>query len=440
MTRHKKALIIGGGISGKLAARVLADFFEEVLILERDQEPTGPSPRKGAPQGEHLHALLFAGQNGLESLFPGITERFHSGGAAKINSTKELAWFHHGVWKLRFDGPYSTTLQSRPHLEWIIEQAIKAIPNINVQYNLVVENYIYDEDENRLKGVTCNGKSFTADLIVDASGVSSFSTNWLTNRNINIPEEKVKIGLTYITKTFQLDESKVRDWAIKIVYPNPPEEKIGGTISRIEGNRYIVTINGYHNKIDDKEMLNKDFGFLDLAKKLPKPDIYQEIKDATSLSKTSVYKVPQITWKHFEKAKNLPDGLLLIGDTICRIDPVFGQGMSIAVLEALALQKMFNKDTNLQRITKKFHRQSKNIISPIWRMVLAEDFRYSETTGKKPAGLSVQQWYAKKVFLLSSQDLFTYDSFVKVMNLVKPITILMHPKIIIRVLKQVISK
>jgi flavin-dependent dehydrogenase len=135
LLRREKAVIIGGGISGKLAARVLSDFFQEVMILERDSEPHGPFPRKGAPQGEHIHALLFAGANGLEELFPDITEKFNASGAVKINSTQDFAWFHHGVWKLRYEGDYTTILQTRPHLEWHIEQYIKRIPNVSIQYS-----------------------------------------------------------------------------------------------------------------------------------------------------------------------------------------------------------------------------------------------------------------------------------------------------------------
>jgi 2-polyprenyl-6-methoxyphenol hydroxylase-like FAD-dependent oxidoreductase len=441
MSRHGRVVIIGGGIAGKLAARVLADFFQDVIILERDQEPEGPSPRKGAPQGKHLHALLLAGQNGLEVLFPGISNKFHLSGAVKINSTQELSWFHHGEWKLRFDGPYRTTLQTRPHLEWHIEQAIKAIPNVVVQYNQVVENFLFNENDNRIFGVgLADGSILTADLIIDASGVSNLSINWLTKRGIHIPVEKIKIGLSYFTKTFLLPDRKERDWSIKIVYPNPPQEKMGGTISKVEGNRYMVTINGYHDVINEKDVLNNETGFIELAKKIPKLDIYEDIKDASPLSNTSIYRVPNITWKRLDKVRNLPDGLLLIGDTICRIDPVFGQGMSIAVLEALALQKLFQKHNDLQQITESFHKKAGKIISPIWSMVITEDFRYPETAGKKPFGLSIQQWYAKSLFLLSAENQLIYDSFVKVMNLVSPMTILMQPKIIKSVLKRTFFK
>lgn len=438
MSSLEKAIIIGGGISGKLAARVLSEFYKEVIILERDSKLEGPIARKGTPQGEHLHALLHAGEHGLEELFPGITEKFYDSGAVKINSTIDLAWFHHGAWKIRYDGGYSTTLQTRPHLEWHIEQYIKRIPNVVLRYNQVVQDFLYNQAENRITGVQLKNGPLLANLVVDASGVSSLASKWLHKRGSHIPEEKVEINLSYSSKQFQLTENHERDWKIKLVYPNPPQEKIGGTISKVEGNRYIVTIMGYHNAVNDKEILKNDSGFIELSKKLPKLDIYQEIEHATPLTKTSFYRIPHIVWRRFDKME-LPDGLLLIGDTICRIDPVFGQGMSIAILEALSLQKLLQTGVR-QKVSAAFHKKAAKIISPIWNMVITEDFRYSATTGKRPFGLTIQQWYAKNIFLLSSQNQEVYDAFVKVMNLVRPITSLMTPSIIRSVLSHAVSR
>ncbi|WP_246277246.1 FAD-dependent oxidoreductase [Neobacillus endophyticus] len=213
MDRKQIAVVIGGGISGKLAARVLSDFFREVVILERDAEPKGPFPRKGVPQGEHLHALLMAGERGLESLFPGITDQYQLNGAVKINSTHDLAWYHHGVWKLRYKGRYTSILQSRPQLEWQIEQNIKKIPNVTIHYNQVVKSFILNETQNRIDGVeSLDGnavkKTWNADLIVDASGVSNLSISWLNKHSLQIPEQKVQIGLTYITKKYNFLKTK----------------------------------------------------------------------------------------------------------------------------------------------------------------------------------------------------------------------------------------
>ncbi|MCC3357186.1 NAD(P)/FAD-dependent oxidoreductase [Bacillus sp. REN16] len=439
MKQNLKSIIIGGGIAGKLAARVLSASFQSVIILEQDSEVTSPNPRKGAPQGNHIHALLHAGEHGLEQLFPGITEHFYSTGAIKINSTKDLAWHHHGVWKLRYDGGYTTTLQTRPHLEWHINQYIKKDENITIRYNQTVKKYVFDKGENRIIGVELkNGSIIYADLIIDASGASSFSYRWLTEQGVQVPEEKVKIGLTYVSQIVELPDNNDRDWTIKLLYPDPPHEKMAGSLSKVEGNRYLATFIGYHNIINDKDTL-KENSLLALAEKLPKTDIFHELQNAQPLTGISIYKVPHITWRKIEKVKKFPSGLLMIGDTLCRIDPFFGQGMSIAVLEALALKDILQNQSQ-DNIAQKFHKKAAKIIAPIWNMVLTEDFRYSETTGKKPLGFPILQWYARNVFLLSAKDKNIYDSFIKVMNLKRPMTILMQPLIVFAVLKKGLTK
>ncbi|WP_338453106.1 hypothetical protein R4Z09_15275 [Niallia oryzisoli] len=284
-------------------------------------------------------------------------------------------------------------------------------------------------------------KTLEADLIIDASGVGSISTSWLKKLGVHIPSEEVDIGLSYVSKFFRLPENTNRDWKIKLVYPNPPFEKVGGTISMVEGDRYMVTLIGYQEAINEKEALKIETGFLELAKRLPKLDIYNEILNGTPISETSIFRVPKIIWKRFDKVNQLPNGLLVIGDTVCRIDPVFGQGMSIAVLEALALQKIFsNGNDPLQERITRFHKNVSQIIAPIWNMVITEDFRYPGISGNKPFGLSIQQWYAKKIFLLSSQNQDIYDSFIKVMNLIKPITFLMRPRILRKAFGRVLNK
>jgi len=71
--RDQRAVVIGASVAGPLAARVLADAFGEVVLLERDRLPGGPAHRKGAPQGRHTHVLLPRGRDALEELFTGLT-------------------------------------------------------------------------------------------------------------------------------------------------------------------------------------------------------------------------------------------------------------------------------------------------------------------------------------------------------------------------------
>src|SRR5579883_1887172 len=70
--RQGRAVVVGGSVAGLLAARVAAERFAEVTVIERDRLPDGPAARTGTPQAEHTHALLDRGKAIIERLFPGF--------------------------------------------------------------------------------------------------------------------------------------------------------------------------------------------------------------------------------------------------------------------------------------------------------------------------------------------------------------------------------
>src|SRR5688572_19745091 len=114
------AIVMGGGLAGLLATRVLADHFERVTLIERDQLTAEPAPRKGVPQGQHVHGLLLRGQEILSRLFPGIVSAMQGGGAVPLDLGRDLRWHHHGVWKAECDSGIQVLFFTRPYLEWHI--------------------------------------------------------------------------------------------------------------------------------------------------------------------------------------------------------------------------------------------------------------------------------------------------------------------------------
>jgi 2-polyprenyl-6-methoxyphenol hydroxylase-like FAD-dependent oxidoreductase len=434
--KREQAIIIGGGMAGKLIAAAISPYFHSVLILEKDPLPENQhTVRKGIPQAHHIHALLHAGDHALERLFPGFQKDMVNRGSIKIDSLKDLAWYHHGVWKLRFPSKDSTLLQTRPLLESYVEERVNKIENVTYTYGTKVISFILTDNHSGVRGVEVlqeqKTKTIIGDVVIDTSGTASFTNGWLEKQGCMVPEEKVDIGLCYATRKYSLPEPP-SDFKIKLIYPNPPEQTLGGTLSMVENNQFIVTLIGYLNSLNPVEVKESD-GFIRMAEQLPLPDIYQEIKKGTSQTETAVYQVPQIKWRHFEQV-DLPDGLIVAGDSICRIDPVFGQGMSITALEALAIKDHLASTPERAHFGK-LQKQLAKIIAPVWSMVLCEDFRYSEVKGKKPFGLKFQQWYVKKIFLLSARNKGIYQDFVQVMNLVRTATILFKPSTIKEVLK-----
>ncbi|WP_214779231.1 hypothetical protein [Bacillus sp. ISL-45] len=183
------------------------------------------------------------------------------------------------------------------------------------------------------------------------------------------------------------------DWHSLLAYPNPPVTDCGGMISPVEGNRSLVTLIGYGSKEIPKDIDS----FKEYAEKLEQPELYEAITNAVPLSgKVKVYRFPALRRYHFEKMKDSPSGLLVIGYAFCRIDPVFAQGMSLAAMEAKALRGLLMKGLNKKQLANTYHKNVSKIIEIPWLIAISEDFRFQTTTGRKPIGLPILQWICKK--------------------------------------------
>ncbi|MEY2191937.1 FAD-dependent oxidoreductase [Neobacillus sp. BF23-41] len=418
----KQALVIGGSIAGLFAARILSDFFEEVLIIEKDQKREKHLTRTGVPQGSHGHALLKSGEEILTELFPGIVDELIADGSVKSDFTSELAWNHHGSWKVKYHAGISIIQQSRPFLEWHIQRRLEMIPNISFLYGAKAKRMLINSDSTSIIGVEIqkDGEAavpLNANLVVDATGAGSNSTNWLRQLGFDAPQKtEVKVNLFYASRIYSSLSSKNKDWGNLLVYPNPPRQNRGGSISPIENQRWMVTLLGYGVESPPSTLEE----FINYAKSLEQPDVYEAIKNGTPETDVSVYRFPALRRFHYEKLQRFPNGLIVSGDAYCRIDPVFGQGMSIAALEAIALKKELQKSLNknkLSQISKNTHRSFSKIIDVPWLIALTEDFRFTHTDGAKPFGLPLLKWYVKRVILACESNQKVYGKLINVLQL-----------------------
>jgi flavin-dependent dehydrogenase len=89
----EKAIVIGGSLAGLMTARVLADYFDSVTVLERDRLDLGTAPHKSIPQGNHLHGLLLAGQQVMTSLYPSFLTKLDTLGSVRCSFGKEAVYY-----------------------------------------------------------------------------------------------------------------------------------------------------------------------------------------------------------------------------------------------------------------------------------------------------------------------------------------------------------
>jgi 2-polyprenyl-6-methoxyphenol hydroxylase-like FAD-dependent oxidoreductase len=200
----------------------------------------------------------------------------------------------------------------------------------------------------------------------------------------------------------------------------------------VEDGKWQVTLFGYigdHPPHDDE-------GFLKFAEQLASPDIYEALQEATPLTDIKIYNVKEEVRRHYEKLQRFPEGLIVVGDAACSFDPVFGQGMTVAAKEALALSQLLQKSNGrLAGFPKKFHKRIARIIDIPWLLATSEIRRLPQVGGKRPLWLKCLHWYNGNIFELSATVPEVYTSFLKVMHLTTGPQALFHPKIVWRVLK-----
>ncbi|MDQ0199220.1 FAD-dependent oxidoreductase [Neobacillus ginsengisoli] len=429
----ENAIVIGGGIAGKLAAKALSSYFQQVIILEADQECKEKVPRKRVPQSSQPHVLLKSGEEAIEKLFPQFVAQLIEDGSIVSNFTKDLKWHHFGFWKQPFSGELTMVQQSRPMLEWHLQRRIDQVSNITTRYETMTEQLIVDCQNNKVLGVRVRSlrtgmeDELHADLVVDASGFGSKSIDWLKTYGIEVEEEKVWIQLFYATRLFRLKNQDRPEWTNLLISPGFPENPYGAFIQTLEENRFSVTFSGYAN--ERAPQTNEEF--FAYAGRLPVPDVLDFLKQSEPITDIKIHKIPYQVRRRFDLATEIPKGFLVIGDAHCRFDPLFGQGISVAAMEALELQKCLQQaEKQGLGFTQSFHKRISKLIATPWDMATTEAFRHPQIKGEKSPFQPFKQWYTKRVYQASALDSDIYIRLARVMNLIRSPLHLFHPKVL----------
>jgi 2-polyprenyl-6-methoxyphenol hydroxylase-like FAD-dependent oxidoreductase len=407
-------------MAGLLAARALAQHFAHVTVVERDGAPAAPGHRKGVPQDQHIHVLLCSGAVILERFFPGLTQELISAGAVTFDCGSDARWFHHGVWKVRDRANVPLLSQSRPFLEWHVRRRLCELPNVSFVVGDAAE-LLSSDDRRHVTGVRVRRRDgsgevddIAADLVVESGGRGSHVPQWLEAMDYpKPPEENVVIDLGYATRIYQRPPAADRDWQMLLVYAKAPYGTRTGIVAPIEGERWIVTLSGCLKDYPPGD----DKGFLDFARSLEQPDLYDAIKHATPLTPITTIRFPAQRRRHFQKLRHFPDGLVVMGDAMCSFNPLYGQGMSVAALEAEALSDCLHEREDLAGLPWQFFRRAARIVDGPWLLATGADFLYPGAVGKRPAGTGVLGWYNVNVLELSGQDPRVQATFLEVMHL-----------------------
>lgn len=436
-TEADRAIVIGGSIAGLLAARVLADSFAAVTVIERDKLPEQPELRKGVAQSAQPHVLFARGYRIMEELFPGIGEDLAAAGALPIDWAREFDQFGHGGWSAPAESPSNivSVTCSRPLLEWTIRRRLAALPKVQFLEGCRVTRLACNSNKTQVTGVSLSSNidatQLPAKLVVDASGRGSQAPPWLKSLGFTPPEETVvNPFLGYATRRYQPPQDFQPDWKVMLVSQSPPNGTRLGYIAQIENHEWIVTLGGYGRDfppLDDK-------GFLEFARSLPSPKFYQAIQDAKPISRIYAHRATANRLRHYEKAR-LPQGFVALGDAVCALCPVYGQGMTVSALSVLVLRDWLHQYPPGDRPSSVFQRNLARSNSLSWMVATSQDSRFPTTAGRSEPGWlgKLLHNYTDQVLQRVNEDPELHTLLMEIAHLLKSPIALYHPGTIIRV-------
>jgi flavin-dependent dehydrogenase len=416
----RRALIVGGGFAGLCAARALAGRGGEVVILERDRLPDGPEVRPGVPQARHVHVLLSTGAERLEAMFPRILDELAAAGAPHVDFAADLRMLGPFGWLPRYTSPLRSRVASRALLESVVRARVAAVPGVAIRDEANVSGLVVTGGV--VRGAVVNDEPLEADLVVDASGRACRHREWLQAAGVPpVPELVVDAQVGYASRVVEPPDGRPFDWRMLFLMPQLPGTLRGGAIFAVEGGRWIVTLAGYGKDYPPTD----EEGFTAFARSLRAPDLADALEGARPLTPISGNRNTVNRMRMVHKVKGWPRGLLALGDAVCTFNPIYGQGMTVAMLEALALAETL--DAGEDDLEARFHRRAARVVSPVWDLAVGSDLRVPSSTGKRPALFNLVNRHLDGLFTAAVRDERVALTLLEVLHLRRPSSALLSP-------------
>jgi 2-polyprenyl-6-methoxyphenol hydroxylase-like FAD-dependent oxidoreductase len=436
------AVVLGASLAGLLTARVLTESFDRVTLVDRDVLPDGAVPRRGVPQGWQTHGLHARGREILEEFFPGLTDDLVAHGASTGDAQEDVRWVNDGH-RLRKQRSGMEGLSfSRPLLEDRVRTRVRSLPQVSVRFPVDVLGLSASGDRVtgvrvRDRGTDGEGETLAADLVVDATGRGSHMPGWLESLGFPRPAESaIEVGLGYTTWEFARRPGDLDGDLGVIITPTVDNQRFGAMLSA-EGDRWQVTAGGYRGVSASATDIA---AFRAFAAGLPAPDIGDLVADREPLAPGRLHRFPSSRRRHYEKLRRFPLGLLVIGDALSSFNPAYGQGMTVAAVEACALRDLLADRVGPSDLAPRFFRCAARIVDVPWGIAAGGDLRLPGVPGPRPLHVRVINAYVARVQAAAAVDAAVGLAFLRVANTLDQPEALLRPSVAARVLRAAMSR
>jgi 2-polyprenyl-6-methoxyphenol hydroxylase-like FAD-dependent oxidoreductase len=430
------AVVLGASMGGLVAARVLADFYDEVTVVERDVLPQVAANRRGVPQGRHVHGLLGRGSAVLDELFPAFTVDLIEAGAPVLDfQNLSQAYFSLAGHVVTRQGALANVppifIPSRPLLENLVRQRLRAFDNVVLFEGYDVVDLVATAARDRMTGVRIRAHNgvgeqvLAADLIVDATGRAARTPAFLERMGYGRPaEDSVEVRLAYSSQLLRLPPYSL-DQKLVVVSP-VPGRPTGMALLGHENDTWMFTVFGMAGVEPPSELAD----MLAYVDGLAPAHVLAAIREGEPLVEVCRFRYPESRWRRYDKMRRFPDGLVILGDAICSFNPVYGQGMTVAALQAQALGDCLRQGTT--DLARRYFRAAAQPIRVAWQFAVGGDLSLPEVQGRRPLAVRLSNKYVDRLQAVAETDTDVAEQFFRVIGLNDPPTSLLHPRMLLR--------
>jgi 2-polyprenyl-6-methoxyphenol hydroxylase-like FAD-dependent oxidoreductase len=437
------AVVLGASMAGLLAARALTESFERVTVVERDVLPTEAEHRRGVPQGRHVHVLLARGGQALDGLLPGLTEEVIAAGAPVGDLLANVRWFLSGYRISRTEIGQPVLFAGRPLLEGHVRARVRALPGVTFADGHDVVDLVASPDRRSIIGVRIQArgedggeggagaaaaKTIACDLVLDATGRGSRTPLWLEGLGYRKPvAEKIHIGLGYASRSYRLRPDALGSDGL-ILHSWTPKSPRAAALVVQEGGRHLLTVAGLLGDYPPTDPAAFDA----FVSTLQFPDVQEALRDSEPLDDPIAFQYPANVRQRYERLRDFPAGLLVLGDAVCSFNPIYGQGMTSSAMQAEALHRLlldgrpFGWRRYFQAIAK--------LVNAPWDITTGADLAFPGVEGRRTAKVRLVNAYVPRLHAAATTDRTLAAAFVRVTGLLDRPEALLRPDRALRVL------
>jgi len=414
--RGGHAVVIGAGIAGLLAARVLAERFARVSVIDRG-EPAGAS----AARDRHAHLLPSRGCEALEGLFPGLIGELAALGAARCDLQGDCAWYHGG----RRLHPAPSRLRglavSRPRLREAICARVEALPGVRIRFRCEAVGLLPEAGGVRVQ--TAGGRAeIPADLVVNASGRDDPGIAWLRELGCAPPvQEHAGPGPVCVSREYRAHPG---DADADVIAVMPGAEPRGGLATRAEGGRWLITVLGAG---EDALCADPD-AYEAFAARLPIPDIHRLMLKLDPVGPPQLTRPAAGVRRRYERLRHLPGRYVAVGDALCHFGPCSWYDVTVAACQALVLREALREGT--ADAARRFFAKAAEVIDAPWALVTKGSWLGCSTPPR------LRNAYFDRLHAAAEADPVVGDAVLRVAALAAPPRRLLAPGMLARVLRR----